>query len=435
MGYMNEFPHSRMFDSDLREILDMYNSLKDLPDKFSDLKDYVTNYFKNLNIEDELDKKIEEAANSGELIAIIAPYLPFITPQMFGAIGDGLTDDTEAFNTALATNKTIYIPEGEYLLSDSLTLTQGATIIGIGDYIATTLTFSKGGLIFSDRWITVKNIALKSIDASKSSNGITFTRNEMTAHMCCCENIVMYDFNIGIEIDVVMWSSYFKNIRINTCNIGIKSNAIGATSFCVNFTNVYIANCEKTMELHTIKAVFISCNFSIMSPLAIVIDSSSNLSFIQCNFECDREVESGVLIFMGSYGIEFEGCTFILWGVEDTYMCGFQGTYSVKFRSCVVHLNGSSVLGNFFSANTLNVPIYGAIELDSLEGSFQITPLYSHQIPYFINRGENKTIEFYPTSVDLNKCKNGMIMYNLTTNKLCYYNGTNIVDTDGAIVV
>lgn len=48
-----------------------------------------------------------------------------ITPgsvKNYGAKGDGVTDDTVAFQTALAKNRLVYVPEGTYKLSDTLTI-------------------------------------------------------------------------------------------------------------------------------------------------------------------------------------------------------------------------------------------------------------------------------------------------------------------------
>lgn len=40
----------------------------------------------------------------------------------YGAKGDGSTDDTAAFQTALAENRVVFVPEGTYILSDTLTI-------------------------------------------------------------------------------------------------------------------------------------------------------------------------------------------------------------------------------------------------------------------------------------------------------------------------
>ena len=52
------------------------------------------------------------------------------TPQMYGAKGDGETDDTVAIQAALDTGKIVFFPEGVYLITAPLTIHAG--IVGIG---------------------------------------------------------------------------------------------------------------------------------------------------------------------------------------------------------------------------------------------------------------------------------------------------------------
>ena len=63
MGYMNEFPHSRAWDSDLRQILEIYESVKKLPKEFEDFKNSMIKHLEKtvyeylgLHIEDILNK-------------------------------------------------------------------------------------------------------------------------------------------------------------------------------------------------------------------------------------------------------------------------------------------------------------------------------------------------------------------------------------------
>lgn len=47
-----------------------------------------------------------------------------VIPQMFGAVGDGISDDTNAFKLMRDSGANIFIPEATYLLSDEITLTK-----------------------------------------------------------------------------------------------------------------------------------------------------------------------------------------------------------------------------------------------------------------------------------------------------------------------
>ena len=56
-----------------------------------------------------------------------------VSVKDFGAVGNGTTNDTNAFNAAIATGKSVYVPSGTYLLSTSVTLPSNTVIYGDGD--------------------------------------------------------------------------------------------------------------------------------------------------------------------------------------------------------------------------------------------------------------------------------------------------------------
>ena len=63
----------------------------------------------------------------------------FVTPQMFGAIGDGVSDDTEAITNALeyANGKqcAVVFPKGDYLVTQPITIPSGMDVSGINAVI------------------------------------------------------------------------------------------------------------------------------------------------------------------------------------------------------------------------------------------------------------------------------------------------------------
>lgn len=66
-------------------------------------------------------------------------YIPFITPEEFGAIGDGINDDSDAINEALSTigeNGTLMLSNNKvYLIKSGLKAFSGQSIIGNGSSI------------------------------------------------------------------------------------------------------------------------------------------------------------------------------------------------------------------------------------------------------------------------------------------------------------
>lgn len=76
--------------------------------------------------------KIVEPTISAQMADINSRLLNL---KSFGAVGDGVTDDTDAINLALtqATNKVLFVPEGVYLFSGTLHIHSGTTVIGCGE--------------------------------------------------------------------------------------------------------------------------------------------------------------------------------------------------------------------------------------------------------------------------------------------------------------
>lgn len=57
---------------------------------------------------------------------------PVVTPQMYGARGDGVTDDTAAIRNAADSNLCIFFPAGDYIINDPILMRSGMTIFGVG---------------------------------------------------------------------------------------------------------------------------------------------------------------------------------------------------------------------------------------------------------------------------------------------------------------
>ena len=74
----------------------------------------------------------------GKLSSEIVDLKAFVTPQMYGAKADGVTDDTEAINDAIeaAGSGVVYFPDGIYLVSSSMdsALSEGTRFTAIKIY-------------------------------------------------------------------------------------------------------------------------------------------------------------------------------------------------------------------------------------------------------------------------------------------------------------
>lgn len=84
------------------------DAISELQNLYTELKNYVDTYFDSLDVQEEINNKLDEMTESGELERIIIQYFQNITVsyKQFGAKGDGKTDDFLAIlNTHLYANE------------------------------------------------------------------------------------------------------------------------------------------------------------------------------------------------------------------------------------------------------------------------------------------------------------------------------------------
>lgn len=102
----------------------------------------------------QLEKSFEKAH---EAVAAI-----HVTPQMYGAIGDGVADDTEALQKMFDTGRRVYIPAGNYRVTRPLTARNsiyGATGAKIYYYPASTDTYKACITIKGDKTKLCENVS------------------------------------------------------------------------------------------------------------------------------------------------------------------------------------------------------------------------------------------------------------------------------------
>lgn len=74
------------------------------------------------------------ASGFGAIARLVPDKLvDFVSVKDFGAVGDGLTDDTLAFQMALTHHASVFVPSGVYILSAPITLRDGQSLYGAGD--------------------------------------------------------------------------------------------------------------------------------------------------------------------------------------------------------------------------------------------------------------------------------------------------------------
>lgn len=103
MGFYN-FPHTRNYDSDLGFLIEKYKEIstenKNLSETVSELKNMVENYFSDLNVQTEINNKIDAMVRSGELAEILNVQLLENINERVDNLNNELDEVSNGLNTS-----------------------------------------------------------------------------------------------------------------------------------------------------------------------------------------------------------------------------------------------------------------------------------------------------------------------------------------------
>ena len=248
-----------------------------------------------------------------------AKFKDIISVKDFGAIGNGVNDDTVAIQTALnQTSRRVFFPAGQYKITSTLTIYQDAILEGdggsgelgssnitviqvTGDFdafklYAPTITSYYG-------YLTIKRITIDKIGGTARSNNGLYIAN--FAPNVILENVYTINFNNGFKL-------YFGIAQINACvatNCNIGFNVFG-TSFVIQ--NCYAKNGNIGYQINdqTVYSTLISCASDNNSVVAykflgttgpFVTDGTSSLLRLQ---NCGAESCGQYMYVDGNFDIE-----------------------------------------------------------------------------------------------------------------------------------
>lgn len=163
--------------------------------------------------------------------------------QDFGAVGDGVADDTSAIQAALdsVSSGIVLIPAGLYNVT-SLTMPNGVSLVGEGPYAsvlretnATATTISAG---ISN---TIKDLKIISSVARTAGFYINISGNG-----CLIENCEFDDYYIGVSVGAIA-DPITVNARVFDCVFRSSNTTLGSGAIqYLHFSNAQIANCVIT---------------------------------------------------------------------------------------------------------------------------------------------------------------------------------------------
>ena len=175
----------------------------------------------------------------------------------FGAVGDGVTDDTVAIQAAIDSGNRVYLPKGTYSVSSSLTLTFDSYLEGeVPEATILSYTGTTGSCIELGRArTTIKNLYIlnsntsyvgvigESAPTDATATGIIYNSGAGTDRVVL-EQVIVRGFDVGLSLKKSVW------VSANCCHFesNNKSILLEVTTGAANtdwFNNlVMFSNCK-----------------------------------------------------------------------------------------------------------------------------------------------------------------------------------------------
>ena len=232
-----------------------------------------------------------------------------VSVKDFGAVGDGVTDDTSAIQAALAASKAVRIPAGTYLVSDTLLSTNlnGYSLIGAGYHTTEIKLNANISSLFSFEGTGSGPTYHSNFHSFK---GIKFNGTGYTGKIF---NLVRSDRNNFEDLrfehcyqtfyNKEHWDSSFRNIRFEACgDLSASIPAIDLQPFDAASSNTGCNN-----------LVFVDCQFEAQPHIAFrMAQHSRNNRLIGCKFHgaLPTPSSSNVVVLIEATYNKFIGCSF-----------------------------------------------------------------------------------------------------------------------------
>lgn len=99
--------------------------------------------------------------------------LPYVTPEQYGAVGDGVTNDRDAIQSAINSGKGVFLGSKTYLISDSILLPSNSKLFGMGAKSIIKTNRNKPALVIGGDNIQLSTFWLQGSGADSTlNNGI-----------------------------------------------------------------------------------------------------------------------------------------------------------------------------------------------------------------------------------------------------------------------
>ena len=206
--------------------------------------------------------------------------------KYYGAVGDGVTDDTQAFTDALQSGACkIFIPSGTYLITDTLTVPPNVSVFG--ECPAVKLVFNNSTANYKC-FVSQGNNFFKAFTVNYiGSNLTTSTMFSVVGGGSIFENVlaeldvfaafffsydgtsggsIVYTCFLGGLVNVIRYTAAYTSVYVNSCVlfVGPAGTAVDTTNAGTSihfFNNEFVALGGPSVGINAVNPVFSAGNF------------------------------------------------------------------------------------------------------------------------------------------------------------------------------
>ena len=391
-------------------------AVTELQEKYIELKDYVDNYFENLDIQTEIDNKLDDMAESGELAEIIAAYLEVKSVLAFDTIAD-LKDAENIIDGSvcrtLGYNDVNDGGDGLYLIRQktlSDTVDEGS-IVEITESLIAELINSK---VYLEQFGAAGDGT--SDDTEEIENAITYAK--ATGKQLTCGT--GKTFCVSDQLDISALNVDFNNSTFKAVN---------------EITSIFVINSNN--KGYFVKNINFDCNS--LATSGLLITNARTLHLTNMTFRnilsYGIKVDSGYEIIIEHIFMTTLNTASI--GIElNTADCNINDVIMTDVQIAFRLTRGSNTFNNIHcwigSTSKINDSYMFKLAL-AAEGTIHMNDVYNDTYRYFIFN-ENNVTSFiyidnfetqYNTGIYTSEKENSYIVYANTDNQTYYVNFSN----------
>lgn len=296
----------------MEDVETLHGDVTNLHTAYEELQSYVNNYFSTLDVQEEIDNKLDQMANDGTLNILLQMHARMVLPS------NDTTGETDTLNIQKMLDKFGYVElfTGIYYTNAPIKLKSGNVIIGSGNE-NTIIECSSDFCTFNED-NSADNLVLKNFRVNNVSGehiGLNFVGTTAQPYTgirySFIENIRLFGFNTCVTIRGA-WCVKFNHCRFESNNI------------CVNQSG--------------------TCN---------------NVEYVECQFYGEENVSTGVRLTgdggSENYGVYFNNCDFEkhLYGL-NLYSCVGVYINNLYVEHIDTVINADNAINLVLNGGTLN---------------------------------------------------------------------------------